>query len=207
MKRFSFLTTLALAVGLSSAAFAQGQQDHQEHHPGGTAEQAQPTPPAIQKPAPGPGQTQGQMPMGQMMQDMPEQCRGMMQNMESCMGMMRQMMRGRMGQGGAMPGQMDQGGAMPGMPGQSASMSEAATAYADAAGRMHLPMMQGLQASDPDVAYVRGMIAHHQGAIEMAKVRLRYGKDEQTKTWANNVIRDQQREIEEMESWLKKNAG
>ena len=140
------------------------------------------------------------------MQDMPEQCRGMMQNVESCMGMMRQMMRGRMGQGGAMPGQMDQGGAMPGMPGQS-SMSEAATAYADAAGRMHLPMMQALQASDPDVAYVRGMIAHHQGAIEMAKVRLRYGKDEQTKTWANNVIRDQQREIEEMESWLKKNAG
>ena len=142
--------------------------------------------------------------MGQMMQDMPEQCRGMMQNMQSCMGTMQQMMRGRMGQGGAMPGQMEQGGAMPG---KSASMSEAATAYADAAGRMHLPMMQGLQASDPDVAYVRGMIAHHQGAIEMAKVRLLYGKDEQTKTWANNVIRDQQREIEEMESWLTKNAG
>jgi uncharacterized protein (DUF305 family) len=200
MKQSRFLTMLVLVFGLSSAASAQGQQDHQEHHPGGTAEQAQPTPPQM----PGPGQAQGQMPMGQMMQDMPEHCRGMMQNMQSCMGTMQQMMRGRMGQGDAMPGQMDQGGAMPG---KSASMSEAATAYADAAGRMHLPMMQGLQASDPDVAYVRGMIAHHQGAIEMAKVRLRYGKDEQTKMWANNVIRDQQREIEEMESWLKKNAG
>lgn len=205
MKQSRFLTTLALAVGLSSAAFAQGQQDHQEHHPGGTAQQAQPTPPATQ--LPGPGQAQGQMPMGQMMQDMPEQCRGMMQNMQSCMGMMQQMMRGRMGQGGAVPSQVEQGGAMPGIAGQSASMSEAATAYADAAGRMHTPMMQGLQAGDPDVAYVRGMIAHHQGAIEMAKVRLRYGKDEQTKTWANNVIRDQQHEIEEMEAWLKKNAG
>ena len=202
MKQARVLTMLVLVFGFSSASFAQGQQDHQEHHPGGTAEQAQPTPPATQ--LPGPGQAQGQMPMGQMMQDMPEQCRGMMQNMESCMGTIQQMMRSRMGQGGAMPGQMEQSGAMPG---KSAAMSEAATAYADAAGRMHLPMMQGLQASDPDVAYVRGMIAHHQGAIEMAKVRLRYGKDEQTKTWANNVIRDQQREIEEMESWLKKNAG
>jgi uncharacterized protein (DUF305 family) len=67
-------------------------------------------------------------------------------------------------------------------------------------------MMEGLKAADPDVAFVRGMIAHHQGAIEMAKVRLQYGKDEQTKKWADDVIREQQREIAEMQDWLKKNA-
>ncbi len=66
--------------------------------------------------------------------------------------------------------------------------------------------MQGLQAGDPDVAFVRGMIAHHWGAIDMARVRLQYGKDEQTKNWAENVIRDQQREIAEMEEWLKNKA-
>jgi len=48
------------------------------------------------------------------------------------------------------------------------------------------------------------MIAHHQGAIDMAKVLLQYGNDAQTKKWANDVIREQQREIAEMEDWLKK---
>ena len=35
--------------------------------------------------------------------------------------------------------------------------------------RLHGPMMQRIQTADPDVAYVRGEIAHHQGAIDMAK--------------------------------------
>jgi uncharacterized protein (DUF305 family) len=72
--------------------------------------------------------------------------------------------------------------------------------------KMHGPMMQAAQESDPDVAFVKGMIPHHQGAIEMAKVVVRYGKDEQAKKWANDVIREQQREIDEMQAWLKKNG-
>lgn len=56
----------------------------------------------------------------------------------------------------------------------------------------------------PDVAFVKGMIAHHQGAIEMSKIVLQYGKDDQTKKWASDVIREQQREINEMQDWLKK---
>lgn len=76
----------------------------------------------------------------------------------------------------------------------------------EAAGRMHGPMLAGLQTDDPDVAFVRAMIAHHQGAIDLAKVVLQYGKDDQAKKWANDVIRDQQREISEMEDWLKKNT-
>jgi uncharacterized protein (DUF305 family) len=69
--------------------------------------------------------------------------------------------------------------------------------------RMHGPMMQGIQEPDPDVAFVKGMIPHHQGAIDMAKVVLQYGKDEQTRKWAADVIREQQREIGEMQAWLK----
>jgi uncharacterized protein (DUF305 family) len=133
--------------------------------------------------------------MGQMMQGMPEQCRVMMQSMpQNCMTMMQQMMRGRMG------------GMMPGNQPQPTSQSAATKAFMDAAERMHGPMMEGLQASDPDVAFVRAMIAHHQGAIDMAKVVLQYGKDDQAKKWANDVIREQQREINEMEEWLKKHA-
>jgi uncharacterized protein (DUF305 family) len=138
------------------------------------------------------------MPMGQMMQNMPEQCRAMMQNMpQGCMGMMQQMMQG---------GMLRQGGMMQGAPSQSGTQSEATKAYVAALDKMHGPMREGVQASDADVAFVRGMIAHHQGAIDMARVRLQYGKDDQTKKWAEDVIRDQQREIGEMQAWLQKNA-
>jgi uncharacterized protein (DUF305 family) len=80
----------------------------------------------------------------------------------------------------------------------------ASKAYVAAMDKMHGPMMQAAQESDPDVAFVKGMIPHHQGAIEMAKVVLQYGKDEQAKKWASDVIREQQREIDEMQAWLKK---
>ena len=205
MKSRVLFSAAGLLAILSIGAIAQTQQqDHQEHHPPGSPAQTQATPPAAPAAPPAPpsaatpGQGQmptGQMPMRQMMQGMPEQCRAMMQNMpENCMSMMRQMMQGRMGM---TPG---------GMQTQPANQSAATKAYMEAAERMHGPMMEGIQASDPDVAFVRGMIAHHQGAIDMAKVVLQYGKDDQAKKWANDVIRDQQREINEMEEWLKKNA-
>jgi uncharacterized protein (DUF305 family) len=134
-----------------------------------------------------------------------------MQNMQTCMGMMHQMMQGRMGQGGTAPGAAP--GTVPGHAGHGtptptahpAAASASTKAYLEAAEKMHAPMMQGMQAADPDVAFVRGMIPHHQGAIDMAKVLLQYGKDPQTRKWANDVIREQQREIGEMEAWLKKN--
>lgn len=200
--RVLFFAVGLLAI-LSSGANAQTQQqDHQEHHPDGSPAQSErppavappAVPPAGQTPA-APGHPQMPMNMGQMMQRMPEQCRGMMQNMpQNCMSMMQQMMQGRMGM---TPG---------GMQTQPANQSAAMKAYMEAAERMHGPMMEGIQASDPDVAFVRGMIAHHQGAIDMAKVVLQYGNDDQAKKWANDVISEQQREITEMEEWLKKNA-
>lgn len=132
---------------------------------------------------------------GQMMQGMPEQCRSAMQSMpQECRSMMQQMMQRRMG------------GSMPDMQGQAANQSPATKAFLEAADRMHGPMMDGIRASDPDVAFIKGMIAHHEGAIDMAKIVLQYGKDDQAKKWANDVIREQQREINEMQAWLKKNS-
>lgn len=59
---------------------------------------------------------------------------------------------------------------------------------------------------DPDVDFVRMMIPHHQGAIDMAEVELKYGKDETRKALARQIIEAQTREIAEMKDWLAKNA-
>jgi uncharacterized protein (DUF305 family) len=51
------------------------------------------------------------------------------------------------------------------------------------------------------------MIPHHQSAIDMAKVVLQHGNDEQAKKWATDVIREQEREIAEMWEWLRKRGS
>ena len=83
-----------------------------------------------------------------------------------------------------------------------AAPGEAVRAYESAMERMHGPMMEGVRDPDPDVAFVKGMIPHHQGAIDMARVVLQHGRDERTKRWAADVIREQEREIAEMQAWL-----
>lgn len=96
---------------------------------------------------------------------------------------------------------------MSGMQGMSmANMTEAQKAYMDAMDKMHPPMMTGIHAKDPDVGFVCGMIPHHQGAIEMAKVVLKHGNNAEAKRMAEKVIKDQSKEIEEMTAWLKKNT-
>ena len=59
---------------------------------------------------------------------------------------------------------------------------------------------------DPDVDFVRMMIPHHEGAIAMAEVELKYGKDESRKALARQIIEAQTQEIAEMKDWLAKNA-
>ena len=55
--------------------------------------------------------------------------------------------------------------------------------------RMHADMAVDYT-GDADVDFMRGMIPHHQGAIDMAKVVLQHGKDEQTKKLAADIIRE-----------------
>ena len=79
---------------------------------------------------------------------------------------------------------------------------ESRCAYVDAMDEMHGPMMEGVMAEDPDVAFVGGMIPHHQGAINMAKAELEHGDNQWAKDMAQMVIDAQEKEIADMVAWL-----
>ncbi|RDJ25373.1 DUF305 domain-containing protein [Bosea caraganae] len=87
----------------------------------------------------------------------------------------------------------------------SARDSAATAGYKAANTRMHKDM-DIAYSGDADADFVRGMIPHHQGAIDMAKVVLANGKDPALKTLAEGVIADQEKEIAQMRDWLKKNG-
>lgn len=71
----------------------------------------------------------------------------------------------------------------------------------------HMKGMDGnpasLRTADPfDAAFIRMMIPHHEGAIEMAKVEIAKGKDPELKSLAQDIIDAQQRELTAMRGHL-----
>ncbi|MBJ3816712.1 DUF305 domain-containing protein [Shimwellia pseudoproteus] len=84
------------------------------------------------------------------------------------------------------------------------SPSPASQEYMAGMDKMHQDMMAGMQESDPDKAFAKGMIAHHQGAIAMAETELKYGKDPEMRKLASDIIRAQKGEIAQMQHWLQK---
>jgi len=87
----------------------------------------------------------------------------------------------------------------------AAASGDAAQAYADVMARMHDEMAIELS-GDADVDFARGMIPHHQGAVDMARLVLEHGDDPEIRKFAEAVIAAQEAEIEILRAWLEKNA-
>jgi uncharacterized protein (DUF305 family) len=64
-------------------------------------------------------------------------------------------------------------------------------------------MENATMTGDPDHDFAAMMIPHHQGAVDMAKVELLYGKDQALRRLAQEIIVTQQQEIEVMRMRLK----
>jgi uncharacterized protein (DUF305 family) len=88
----------------------------------------------------------------------------------------------------------------------SAELSAGSKALVAANAAMHKAMAVEMT-GNVDVDFMRTMVPHHQGAVEMAKIVIQNGKDPEVRKLAEEIIKAQEAEIAIMEAWLQKNGG
>ena len=109
--------------------------------------------------------------------------------------------------GATMP--MKPGATMPGMAmpmaAPAADGSPSTTAFKAADEKMMRDMDRPMT-GNADQDFVAGMLPHHGGAVDMAMVELRYGKDPEMRRLARGIIAAQEKEITQMRAWQRKHA-
>ena len=68
---------------------------------------------------------------------------------------------------------------------------------------MHNKMTTMRMTGNPDIDFAMMMVAHHQGAIDMAQAEIDTGKDPAMIKAAKKIIVAQKKEIAQFETWLK----
>lgn len=88
----------------------------------------------------------------------------------------------------------------------TADAAPSTVAYEAVNAQMHEQMNVPFS-GDADVDFVRAMIPHHQGAVEMAKIVREYGDDPDVRKLASDIITAQEAEIQWMTDWLEKHGN
>jgi uncharacterized protein (DUF305 family) len=78
--------------------------------------------------------------------------------------------------------------------------------YMSAMKKMDAAMMAA-KGSTPDATFARKMMAHHQGAIDMAQIELKHGMDTDAKRIAQQTIDENTKGKADLESWLKSHGS
>ena len=94
------------------------------------------------------------------------------------------------------------------MPAEHTGMNHAADAQASDATRAFQQggekMMKDMgrpYTGDADKDFVAHMLPHHEGAVHMAEVQLKYGKDPELRKMARDIIKSQKKEVAFMKKW------
>lgn len=111
---------------------------------------------------------------------------------------------------GAMPMQPKQMSGAAGGPSHdhhgTSSTEPVISAYQAVNEKVHQDMVITFTAA-AERAFAAGMIPHHQEAIDMAEVVLKYGKDPEFRTLTHEIIVAQKKEIALMKAWLLKHSS
>lgn len=102
-----------------------------------------------------------------------------------------------------MPGHTMPGHTMPGMAAPAADASPSTKAFKAADEKMMTDMNRPMT-GNADQDFVAGMLPHHNGAVDMARVEIQYGKDPEMLRLARGIIAAQEKEIAQMKEWQRK---
>ena len=96
-------------------------------------------------------------------------------------------------------------GQMAGMNHDDMAKMMAGNPYAQSEMDMHQKMMAAKQ-GDAAEMWTRKMIEHHRGAVSMSRVAIRDAKDADVKQMAQMTITKQEKDIAELQGWLRKHG-